>query len=380
MSNEIITVPALVSLADWQGSAQRGLAAREGREKIIASVLKPGLDFGVIPGTNDKPTLLKAGAEKIADALNLYPDYEPVKITEDFDRPLFYFRYKCLLRQRGTDSIVATGIGSCNSMEAKYRWRNAMRKCPACGKETIIKRKAEKGGGYMCLGNEKGGCWSKFAEDDQRILGQPAGKVENDDIYSQINTIDKMSQKRAMIAAALNLGFSEQFTQDLDDHLQDQPEPQPQQKKQPPTKQQTKPAVSQQDPLKLTKEQWEEIKSAAVQNGCMVRKILDYYKVQRPSELMGSAFQDCLGKIKLGHFRDAEAKPAEHPRTADPSIIDEIYMTIEQGQVTDEATIAAGQRAGIKEIPKSLEALTDAQARLLLNELRKLTAPVGSVQ
>jgi hypothetical protein len=203
------------ALSEWGGAADRGLKARQERQNIISRVLKDGPDFGTIPGT-PKPTLLKPGAEKIADCLNLYPDYEPIQVIEDFDKPLFFYRYRCILRQRGSDAVIATGIGSCNSMEDRYRWRKAERVCPSCGKAAIIKGKAEYGGGFLCF-KKKDGCGAKFKEDDQGIVSQEVGKAPNPDLHSQVNTIDKMAQKRALVAAALNLGFSEQFTQDLED-------------------------------------------------------------------------------------------------------------------------------------------------------------------
>jgi hypothetical protein len=205
---------AVVVREEWTGAADRGLRARQEREKIVASVLKDGPDFGIIPGTK-KATLLKPGAEKIVDSLNLYPDYEPVQTVEDFDKPLIHYRYRCTLKARGTDAIVSTGIGSCNSMESRYRWRDGKKKCPKCQQETIFKSK-EEGKGWYCW-SKKGGCGTTFKEADQSVAGQKSGRVLNDDIHSQVNTIDKMAQKRSLVAAALNLGFSEQFTQDLED-------------------------------------------------------------------------------------------------------------------------------------------------------------------
>jgi hypothetical protein len=192
------------------------LQAREERSQIIKRVLVEGTDFGVIPGTKQN-TLLKPGAEKIADSLNLYPDYERIGCVEDWDKPLFHYTYRCILRARGSDGTVATGIGSCNSMESRYRWRNSARVCPQCGQETIIKGKEEYGGGFLCFA-KKGGCGAKFGERDAAIVGQKVGQIANDDVFSLVNTIDKMAQKRAMVAASLNLGFSDHFTQDVEDN------------------------------------------------------------------------------------------------------------------------------------------------------------------
>ena len=149
MSNELIEATP-TQLDKWDGAAARGLHAREERQQIIESVLVADVDYGVIPGT-EKPCLLKSGAEKVADALNLYAAYEPLVQTEDWDKPLFYYRYRCELRQRGSDTTISTGIGSCNSMESRYRWRQAERVCPSCGKNAIIKGKEEYGGGWLCL-------------------------------------------------------------------------------------------------------------------------------------------------------------------------------------------------------------------------------------
>lgn len=223
MATDLIVQPSSPgALVGWSGAAQRGLEARQERERIIKDLLKPDLDFGTIPGT-DKPTLYKPGAEKINDSLNLYPDYEPITVIEQWDVPItetsfpvFFYRYRCVLKQRGTDVVIATGIGSCNSLEARYRWRSGKRKCPKCGVDAIIKGKEEYGGGWLCF-KKKNGCDAKFDDDDASITSQAVGRIHNDDIHSQVNAIDKVSQKRALVAADLNLGFSEHFTQDLED-------------------------------------------------------------------------------------------------------------------------------------------------------------------
>jgi len=214
MSNEIMVHEGAGALETWDGAAARGLQRRRDREAIVGQVLKKDQDYGKIPGV-DKPILFKAGAEKINDSLNLYPNFERIQIIEDWDRPLFHYTYRCVLRHRGTDVPVATGIGSCNSMESKYRWRNSERICPKCSQPAIIKGKEEYGGGWLCW-PRKGGCNSKFATDDPAIANQSLGKIENDDIYSIVNTVDKMAQVRALKGATRNLGFSDHF-EDMDD-------------------------------------------------------------------------------------------------------------------------------------------------------------------
>jgi hypothetical protein len=211
-----LTVSEDRSVVAWDGAATQGLKAKRERDAIIKEVLNEGTDFGKIPGV-DKPSLLNPGMQKIMDCLGLYAEYEVMAGTlEDWDRPLFNYTYRCTLRQRGTGFIVATGIGSCNSMENRYRWRTVQIECPDCGKQAVIKGKKEYGGGWLCWG-KKGGCGTKWDDAHGKGAGWTTEKVENDDIYTQVNTMQKMGQKRAKGAAVLDLGFADVFTQDVED-------------------------------------------------------------------------------------------------------------------------------------------------------------------
>lgn len=180
-------------------------------------VFKQGVDYGTIPGTGDKPTLLLPGMEKLLRGLRLRPEYRPLSIIEDFDKPLFVYRYECTLYEQDSGVAVSSAIGSANSYESKWRWRKADRVCPHCGKSTIIKGRQDYGGGWLCYA-KKGGCGAKFADGDKSIEGQETGRVENTDIFDQINTIDKIAQKRALSSAIKGAAnVSEFYTVDLED-------------------------------------------------------------------------------------------------------------------------------------------------------------------
>jgi len=184
---------------------------------LRTDVFKDGVDYGVIPGTGDKPVLLLPGMEKLMRALRLRAEYVLKTSVEDFDKPLFFYRYECRLIDYETGACVATAIGSANSQESKWRWRAQDRVCPNCHNAAIIKGKQEYGGGWLCFA-KKGGCGAKFAENDPAITGQQVGRVENPDIFDQINTIDKIAQKRALgsaIKGAANVSMF--FTVDLED-------------------------------------------------------------------------------------------------------------------------------------------------------------------
>jgi hypothetical protein len=184
---------------------------------LYSDVMRVDIDYGIIPGTGDKPTLLLPGMEKLMRALELRPDYIERRSIIDFDKGLFYFQYECQLVEIDTGRVVASAIGSANSQETKWRWRNADRACPHCGKATIIKGKEEYGGGWLCFA-KKGGCGAKFKDDDTTITSQVVGRIENPDIADQLNTIDKIAQKRALSSAIKGAAnVSELFTVDLDD-------------------------------------------------------------------------------------------------------------------------------------------------------------------
>ena len=198
-------------------------AARARRNAIIdftREIMIEGTDYGKIPGT-DRNTLLKPGAEKLTTHFGLTPKFLLMRETLDWtgenhaSEPFFYFQYKCQLFKG--DYLVGEGVGSCNSWEKKYRYRMASRKCLICLQEAVIKGKEEYGGGWLCF-VKKGGCGAKWKDGAAEIEEQTVGQVLNDNPQDLVNTIDKISQKRSLVAVTLTtVNASEFFTQDLED-------------------------------------------------------------------------------------------------------------------------------------------------------------------
>lgn len=192
---------------------------RELREHVFVA----GSDYGAIPGTNDKPVLLLPGMEKLMRALRLRAEYVERRVIVDFDRPLFFFEYECRLYEIDSDLCMSTAVGSANSHESKWRWRESKRICPKCETANIKRSQypprdnpnAEPG--WYCYA-KTGGCGANFAATDKAITDQQTGRMENPDIADQLNTICKIAQKRALgsaIKGAANV--SEFFTVDLED-------------------------------------------------------------------------------------------------------------------------------------------------------------------
>ncbi len=172
-------------------------------QQVMDKVMKKDEHYGVIPGTGGKPSLLKPGAEKLCLTFRLDPNYEIIR--EVRDRDFIAYTVKCTLTHIPTGQSIASGIGSCNSRETKYRYRsdNTGREVP---KEYWKNRDPEILGGPTCKPRKKDGKWVVFEQ------------VENDNPWDLDNTLIKMACKRALVAATLNAtAASDIFTQDIED-------------------------------------------------------------------------------------------------------------------------------------------------------------------
>lgn len=186
--------------------------------QYTANCLTKDIDYGKVSGVA-KPSLLKPGAEKICSLFGLSPKFTCVdKIMNwngegnpDFE-PFFYFEYRCDLYRGG--EFVASCDASCNSWEKKYRYRRGELTCPNCGKPL---RKSKNSDGYYCWAKQ-GGCGATFPSTDPRVTSQKVGDVKNFDTAEQVNTFQKMAQKRAYVGATLiACNLSEYYTQDVED-------------------------------------------------------------------------------------------------------------------------------------------------------------------
>jgi len=216
----IVTQPhAIMPVMD----VRQAVARRNAIVQFVREIMQPNVHYGKVPGT-DKETLLKPGAEMLTTFFGLSPHFLTEEKVQDWTgidhggEPFFYFQYRCQLC-RG-DLSVGEGIGSCNSWEKKYRYRKAALVCPSCGADAISRsryppRGAPQGtpNGWWCRD-----CKTDFALDAPEIANQEQGQVFNPNPADLVNTIDKMAQKRALVAATLiAVNASEFFTQDLED-------------------------------------------------------------------------------------------------------------------------------------------------------------------
>lgn len=174
---------------------------------VVKAKLHDGHDYGIIPGTK-KPTLYKPGAEKVIKIFGLADTYEIVEQQVDWEKPFFHYLIKCTLRSISTGNIISEGMGSCNSMEDRFRWRWLY------PNELSAEHLAEDGKPLATLKSKK-----FFSERQKRWYIQY--RVENENIHTLVNTILKMAEKRALLGVTLHAcRLSDLFTQDMEDIYQ----------------------------------------------------------------------------------------------------------------------------------------------------------------
>jgi hypothetical protein len=131
--------------------------------------MKEDVHYGVIPGTQ-KPTLLKPGAEKLLLTFRLAPQYEVLSSHEE--NGFLAYTVRCTLTHITSGNVIASGIGTCNSRENKYRWRSTKR-TEKPGKEEADTLKEQNKGYWRKLD----GHWAWF------------DKVENDNPWELQNAM-----------------------------------------------------------------------------------------------------------------------------------------------------------------------------------------------
>lgn len=178
---------------------------------IKRQIMQKDVHYGVVPGCGTKPTLLKNGAELLCMAFKLAPDAK-VEIA-DLGNGHREYTVTTTLTSIVTGTPIATGLGSCSTMESKYRYRGT--ELVPTGKPVPNaywkdRDPALLGGKNFVAKKDENGSWRIFQKGDK--------KVENPDIADTYNTVLKMASKRSLVDAILKAtGGSCEFTQDIED-------------------------------------------------------------------------------------------------------------------------------------------------------------------
>jgi hypothetical protein len=192
MSNKVSSL-SIIDNTDMD-SFKNTMAKIQQFQRLVRENLIEGKDYGTIPGTS-KPTLYKAGAEKIVILGKLRSTFDVLNETKDYDKEFFDFEIRWNLW--AGDNLLVQGVGLCNSKEDKYRYRWVTEKKlpPHVDKNKLVFR-------------NKTGKYGDYKE----------YRMTNEDVCTLANTILKMAKKRALVDAALLVGsLSDLFTQDIED-------------------------------------------------------------------------------------------------------------------------------------------------------------------
>jgi len=186
-------------------------------QQIMAQVMRQDEHYGVIPGCK-KPSLLKPGAEKLGFTFRLVPRFHGEREAIDLGNAHREYVIRCELYHLQSGMFFGEGVGSCCTMEAKYRYRTGPKEFtgqPVPGsywnlrKTDPIQAQQAIGGAGFSVGKNDSGVWEIC------IQGE---KVEHDNPADHYNTVLKMAKKRAHVDAVLTAtAASDIFTQDLED-------------------------------------------------------------------------------------------------------------------------------------------------------------------
>lgn len=224
---ELVGVPTATHFAITIGEARERLNQLR---QFISQEMREGTDYGTIPGTA-KPCLYKAGADKLVNIFGFELELEQISKTENWDKPFFHYAYRATLRDR-YGRAVGICEGSCNSMENKYRWRwvpetelpQGVNKAMLANKGSTLTEYDFAIGHGQTTGKygKPPEYWKAFRDAMQAGTAKQVTKktkdgretmawqidatlyrIENDDLYSLVNTLDKMAQKRAIVGATV---------------------------------------------------------------------------------------------------------------------------------------------------------------------------------
>jgi hypothetical protein len=172
-------------------------------QNVMNRVMTKDEHYGVIPGTGNKPTLLKPGAEKLCMTFRLAPQYEIT--VADLGNNHREYEVICNLTAIQTGTFLGAGVGNCNTMESKYRYRseNTGRLVPKNYWDT---KDPSVLGGTQFKAKKKDKQWLIFEQ------------IEHNNPADYYNTVKKMAKKRAFVDAVLTVtAASDIFAQDVED-------------------------------------------------------------------------------------------------------------------------------------------------------------------
>lgn len=158
---------------------------------LITKILKPGRDFGEIPGV-EKASLLKPGAERICIAFGTFPRFRILSQEIDHDREVPWVKRRKVFEGKGRARVFKGWEEEKGVSYGLYRY---VVECEIVARE---------------LGIVVGSCVGSCSTMESKYVDRPRDSE---------NTVLQMAEKRAHVAATrITFGLSDQFTQDVEDN------------------------------------------------------------------------------------------------------------------------------------------------------------------
>lgn len=196
MNDSLITQRGIIGAANIDAAKEHFALFNQ----VKREVMKPEVHFGLIPGVK-KPTLFQPGAQVLLKLFNLTHEIQETHRTVDPLTGFVCYEYKVVISRDGFP--VAEGVGACNSFEDKYAF-TAWARADKPDNDTQVKMKAANLG--------------KNYKDGPNWVWMQRERKPAPDLIALQNTVMKMAQKRATVAATLNAtGGGEFFSQDIED-------------------------------------------------------------------------------------------------------------------------------------------------------------------
>ena len=179
-------------------AAEEARALDESLRAMMQAVLREDVDYGVIPGTGTKPSLLKPGAEKLLQWFGFGHTAEVTETERDAGGGWQGVTYRCTVTksmQDGRTVVVAMCEGYAGYDEDRFFMTAEGARRKAEEKERANARRYE------------------------RNVNPAKWETVTSDYRAPRNSVMKMAQKRALVGAALQAtSASTLFTQDVEDN------------------------------------------------------------------------------------------------------------------------------------------------------------------
>lgn len=189
-------------------------------QEMMKSIMKEDTHFGKIPGCGPKPALLQPGAQKLCTRFQVHVEVKE-RVQTDMADGHREVRFDVLLKTNVDGLVIAEGVGTCSTMETKYRYRRGSgdvvtdRMVPKAFWD-LAKDKQRGPEGKALLGGPR--CGIKKVDGKWMVIERNAQeREEHPDPADYYNTVEKISFKRAQLHAVINgTACSDIFEQDFD--------------------------------------------------------------------------------------------------------------------------------------------------------------------